>query len=339
MPHSNKTLLYYVHPHGMGHLQRARQLIPELCTKYNIVLCTASPRMKERIAELFETLPCYLLPSKWPAQVIAQERQYDAAFEGIKWCSEATERAAFFISLLQRHQIDLFISDVSAELTILARSAGVPVLMQRHSGSISNDPTQVFACQSAVALYAPYPKAAETPDYEFAYKTHYLGFSSPKQLSAPCSGPGITFVTANKENLVGWLTCIEPVHGPLTAIGCEISYPDVECVGYVNDISQYITTDVVACSAGNNMISELLTLNKKLILIPEPRPYDEQYAKAQALAAQNQAVVLSPFEAQTSAEAWNKAISDVNKQNGCPPESWLNHKSGTSFVQLVKTII
>ncbi|WP_137167475.1 glycosyltransferase [Salinimonas lutimaris] len=339
MPHFNKTLLYYVHPHGMGHLQRARQLIPVLAEQYNIVLCTASQAMKIKITELFGSLPCHILPSKWPGQVIPTERQYNAAFEGISWCSEATERAAFFVNLLQRYKVDLFISDVSAELTILARGAGIPVLMQRHSGSISNDPTQVFAYQSAAALFAPYPKEVETAGYEFEHKTRYLGFSSPNQLKAPCSGKGMTFITANKEHLVGWLTCIEPIHGPLTAIGCEINYPDVECVGYVNDISQYITTDIVACSAGNNMISELLTLNKKLILIPEPRPYDEQHAKAQALAAQHQAVVLNPAEAQTSTEAWEKAICAVTSEIGSPPAAWLNQNSGATFVQLVKTII
>lgn len=339
MPHFNKTLLYYVHPHGMGHLQRARQLIPVLAAQYNIVLCTASQTMKTKITGLFDTLPCHILPSKWPAQIKPEERQYNAAFEGTKWCSEATERAAFFVGLLQRYKVDLFISDVSAELTILARGAGVPVLMQRHSGNISNDPTQVFACQSAAALFAPYPKEVETPGYEFEYKTHYLGFSSPNQLNAPCSGQGITFITANKEHLVGWLTCIEPVHGPLTAIGCEINYPDVVCAGYVKDISEHITTDIVACSAGNNMISELLTLNKKLILVPEPRPYDEQYAKAQSLAAQHQAVVLNPAEAQTSTKAWNRAINAAASEIGSPPTAWLNQQSGVTFAQLVKTII
>jgi len=66
--------------------------------------------------------------------------------------------------------------------------------------------------------------------------------------------------------------------------------------GMVANISQAITASVVVTSGGNNAVSQLLALGKKLIVIPENRPYQEQDEKACMLAKNNLAVHL-PFSA------------------------------------------
>ena len=83
---------------------------------------------------------------------------------------------------------------------------------------------------------------------------------------------------------------------PITAIGSERSHlHHLDKITYyeqVSDITHSANTDIIFCSGGNNTLCELLAAGKKLIVIPEPRPYEEQTAKAIKLSDINAAVHL-----------------------------------------------
>ncbi|WP_218353527.1 glycosyltransferase [Alteromonas lipotrueiana] len=340
MPDSTKTLLYYVHHHGAGHLQRARTLIDALETQFAIIFVVANPAMQTKLQHEFGHLPCECLPSKWAASPAFPDRTYDSAFEGVPCTSAATQRALTFVNLLSAYQADLFISDVSAELSILARAAGVPVVMQRHSGETHIDPTQVFAYQSASALYAPYPRHIEDPDFEFIEKTRFLGFFS--QLGAERQDAvrrGITLVSSKGEGVETILPTLQQLQLPIWVVGCEgESTSNVTFLGYVNDISVHIPTDVVVCSGGNNLLSELLLLGKKLIIVPQSRPYNEQVSKAAQLTKHNYAVTL-PVTHIADVSHWQQAVHNAASIDTSRVSALANPHAAEQFAALIKDLL
>ena len=294
------TVFFYVHHHGAGHITRAELLINKLQNSYNVVVLYGDLKVKMALNKVCKRGVFEKLPSKWVGRSSVQ-RNYNAAFEGIEYSEAPLERSITFNLLAQQYKPVLFISDVSAELTIMARSIGIPVLMQRHSGDISGDPTQVFAYECATKLYAPYPKQLETPHYGYFNKTHYLGFISKYTGSESASKTGfgnhITLLITDAQRAALIARVLTNYTDHVEVIGCHGEpIKGVTYKGMVANINQAITASVVVTSGGNNAVSQLLALGKKLIVIPENRPYQEQDEKARMLAKNNLAVHL-PFSA------------------------------------------
>ena len=60
----------------------------------------------------------------------------------------------------------------------------------------------------------------------------------------------------------------------------------VRSVGRVDDLAGAVrAADVVVASAGWGMVADAAALGARLVMVPEPRPFDEQLVRAEALAA------------------------------------------------------
>jgi predicted glycosyltransferase len=72
------------------------------------------------------------------------------------------------------------------------------------------------------------------------------------------------------------------VAGPVAA---PENLPDnVDLRGMVPDTFPYLTgADVVVASAGHNTVMEIAAARARLICLPEPRPFHEQWSKARSL--------------------------------------------------------
>ena len=93
-----------------------------------------------------------------------------------------------------------------------------------------------------------------------------------------------------------------------TIVGNKQDYDlNKNCIllGPVKDVSEVIVGEVVISAAGQNTIAELLSLGKRLILLPEPRPYDEQAVHAHMLADQNVALLAQET---FSAQQWQNVL-------------------------------
>lgn len=293
-------VLLYIHHHGKGHLSRAQLLIPIIEKFAHVTLIIAQDDFLPAVKCALPERKIVILPSKWSSSGPGKKRTFDTAFEGVPLSAQSTLRASFFVNHLQKEAYDGFISDVSAELTIYARGAGIPVLMQRHSGDISIDPTQVFAYQCANALYAPYPRQLEADDYAFFNKTRFLGSLTNSKNNSAHQHNGISIVHSDHEVINAICEAILPMGLPITVIGSERHHlPHLDNITYhqhVSDITCTANTETIFCSGGNNTLCELLAAGKKLIVIPETRPYEEQTAKAIKLSEINAAVHLPKAE-------------------------------------------
>ncbi|QPG04580.1 hypothetical protein IT774_10060 [Salinimonas marina] len=340
MPTFTNTLLYYVHHQGAGHIQRAKSLVPALEEQFTVVFVVGSPQMQTQLQQEFAHLACECLPSKWTDSTESVERTFDSAFEGVPCTRAATQRALTFINLLSAYQARLFISDVSAELTILARGAGVPVIMQRHSGNTDEDPTQIFAYECAEALYAPYPKHIEDPQFAFADKTRFLGFFSELSTNRQdVVRRGITLVTSSGEGVDALLPVLEQLQLPIWVVGCDgTNTSQITFLGRVDDISVHLPTDIVVCSGGNNLLSELLLLGKKLIVVPQPRPYDEQDYKAMQLAEHGYAIHM-PRQQISQPAQWQQALQQASSIDTSRVNALANPHAAEQFAALIKDLL
>jgi UDP-N-acetylglucosamine--N-acetylmuramyl-(pentapeptide) pyrophosphoryl-undecaprenol N-acetylglucosamine transferase len=84
------------------------------------------------------------------------------------------------------------------------------------------------------------------------------------------------------------------VYGPLRPT--DATAPNLRIYGWQADIRQPLDdADAVIGGAGDGLLAEVVTRGKRFICLPEPRPFDEQGAKARVLADHDMAVVLDAW--------------------------------------------
>jgi hypothetical protein len=182
----------------------------------------------------------------------------------------------------------------------MVRGMGVPVVLVHLPGNVMNDPTQVFAHELADHIIAHFPASLEQANYSFAAKTYYSGYMSQyaSRGLTPDNRPGsnaITILLGYDNYDASVLKAItNDQRTSFTIIGNKRTYDvgkNCTLLSRVDDVSEAIAGEVVISAAGQNTIAELLSLNKRLVLLPESRPYDEQAVHATVLAKQNVALL------------------------------------------------
>ena len=302
---------YYVHHHGRGHTNRARQIIPHLA--YPVTVFSSSPHAQEPWPNGQVTLVNLPLdvedasspPPDWPdifhyAPLNVRgirERMLQIA----QWAAATNPR--------------LLVVDVSVEIALFARLLSVPTVIVRQSGR-RTDPPHRAAYRSSSGLLAPYAAALEEPDMPqwIRDKTFYAGgFSryggqslsrrpARQQLSMPPDQPVVVVMSGwgGQGNPLATIALAAQacpdwqwwVVGPAPA-SIDPLPGNVTVVGAVADTFPYlVAADVVVGSAGNNTVMEVATAGTPFVCIPEARPFDEQLRKAEAIARTGGALML-----------------------------------------------
>jgi len=204
-------------------------------------------------------------------------------------------------------------------LAIMVRGMGVPVVLIHLPGNVINDPTQVFAHELADHIVAHFPSFLEQANYQFLSKTYYSGYIS-KYAGLELKQSDLSDIN-DVTVLLGYDNYNESILKNITAdrntqftiIGNKRDYDlgkNCKLLGTVEDIRNAIAGEVVISAAGQNTIAELLSLGKRLILLPEPRPYDEQVVHANVLADQNVALLV---QENFSPEQWRDVLQKASE--------------------------
>ncbi|KQS36276.1 glycosyltransferase [Pedobacter sp. Leaf194] len=307
------VLFYYVHAHGKGHRATFSILYAELSAFFEVVAVTTNSEITKYIQHHFGA-KVVELPKKYPADFTIPEHTFSKPFEVTPYALEPALRAKSLAEALARYQPKAFYCDGSPELAIMVRGMGVPVVLVHLHGNCMSDPTQVFAHQLSDRIIAHFPVGMEQSDYRFGAKTFYSGYISKYAVS---HAEHSTLTDNNNVTIVlGYENYDESVLQNITRdknltytiIGDKRAYnlgKNCRLYGQVKDIAGFVHGKIVICAAGQNTIAELLSLGKRLILLPEPRPYDEQAIHAAVLARNN--VVLLANEA-FSSDQWRNII-------------------------------
>jgi hypothetical protein len=287
---------YYVHHQGDGHRQRALSIARGAPERF-VMLGTA-------LAQRTDGLRCVELEDDRPAigaagdPLPAEDCLHYAPLRhaGIR------QRVARIAHWIAHARPTLFVIDVSVEVAMLARLAGVPTVYVRLAGQ-RYDAAHRQAFQAAHGLLVPFHMDLDdvgTPDW-IRDKTWYAPGMTRAHPDAPVddfrilvvsgAGGGNWDVAALKAAAVSLPQYNWRVLGQSAPAG-DIPV-NLEFCGWVEDADQQIATaGIVLGHAGDGIVTSVLAANRPFVCLPQTRPYDEQGSKARRLAEVGAAVVL-----------------------------------------------
>ena len=327
---------YFVHHQGRGHAERCAAVVNALPKERPVRIFSAHdnifPPLRSNVT--VQKLPSLFEPKGDEPQGAALLPTPDTAhcapvgWSGIR---EAMSSMATFFAV---EAPELMIVDVSAEVAQMARLCSVPHVKILQHGDRS-DPGHHAAYDGAAGLLAPFhadlAQAAwatwndrihfapglgvnmNLPSAQEARKTLELGRRPMVLIVCGGGGNGISEaalgVAARSYPQMDWITIGEVQrdwHATLP--------PNLAHRGWVKNAPDYIAAaDLVISSTGNTTCAQVLTAAKPWIVVPEWRYFDEQVAKARALALAGAALHLPHMP--SSAHAWRQAIDQAHRQH------------------------
>lgn len=310
---------YYIHHVGRGHLQQAQCIAAQLAG--DVTGLSSLPE-----------------PDGWPGRWVTLPRDDTArapadprAGGQLHWAPLGDPglrgRMAAIAAWIQDAAPAALMVDVSVEVSALARLMGVPVVMPLLPGSRA-DPAHALGYSLADALLAPWPASisrALLPDVQpWCLKVVHTGaFSRFDQRAAEpadrsrgarrrvlvLAGRGGSGITADDLRAAAGST-----HGwTWDALGGEAGR-------WAEDPWPALCrADVVVTHAGLSAIAEVAAARKPAVIVPQPRPHEEQITTARALAAAGLAVTVSSWP---RAGCWDAVLEAALECGGSGWEAW-----------------
>lgn len=297
------SVLWYVHDHGLGHLQRARCVVPHV--QRNVVV-TGGPGVhdggRRAFGDRFAPLPSDVPP---PGVDPAPGPWHHAPA-----APETRARTGELARLVATHGCTTAVVDVSMEVVVLMRLLGLRVVALRQSGC-RDDAAHRLGFASADAVWVPQRRHLE-PGCEAADgRWHFTGpfslLDADDTTSGPAADPGrhrlvVLLVGAGGHGLDvdGWrsATTGAPTGWRVVIAGAtdKWDHGDVASVGRVDPIGALLrSADVVVTSAGWASVADVAATSTRLVVVPEARPFAEQTTRAAALADAGLAIVVSQW--------------------------------------------
>ena len=306
---------YYAHHMGSGHVQRGRSLLNGW--NFPTTLMSSYP-YRAQPEDRFHFIP---LPEDH-----AHLTDYDQSRSPLPdifhhaplGVAEIRQRMRRISEFFVEKNPALFITDVSAELTQFARLCSVPTVAFRETG-VRNDLPHEQAFKKAQALLFPLSELFEhrdTPAW-VRRKTHYTGGICKhlgRTLSKAAARRQLGFEQNDRILLIinGLYDKSEPLQtiqraaerNPdwrLVVVGSydiqdENRGSNIHFSGKVADTFPFLkAADVVLGSCGTNTLLEIAHAERPYICLPEERPYEEQFCKADPLNKHGLALVLNQF--------------------------------------------
>lgn len=310
---------YYVHHHGRGHLHRA--LSVAAATDAVVVGMSSLPRPREWVG------PWMDLPrdDEGPEPV-------DASAQGrLHWVPEMdsglTARMAEISSWIADVEPALMVVDVSAEVSLLARLHGTPVVTMVLPGD-RRDSAHDLVHSVARRIVAAWPDdvvgMVKGLDAHAGRLTCVGGVSrfdgrAPLPRSLPRSGEDrrVVVLTGSGDDGVGpWDVASAREQTP--GWTWQVLGPGAE---WVDDPWQTLCeADVVVTHGGQNAIAEVAAARRPAVVVPRPRPFGEQHAMASVLATDGRFPVAVCPDLPTS--GWDELLTRTAALDGSAWSAW-----------------
>lgn len=331
------SILWYLHDHGRGHLDRARAVIPHLQAP---VVVAAGPGIHAEARAVLD-VPVVSLPSDVPARPGRTVGPWHHAPSG----SPVRARAIALSESIDRHHCVTAVVDVSMEVTVLARLFGLRVVTLRQSGRRNDEPHRI-GLDSADVVWVPQHRDLEPLDGPPGDRWTFSGAFSRfdhlarrsrrvhrrrrPRLAALMVGQG-----GNSLPLDVWRGAAAPPGWQVVIAGTGELGPagDVTFVGHREPIFPLLEeADVVVTSAGWSAVADTVAAGAHLVVVPEVRPFDEQYVRARALGMAGLA---------TCVEHWPNPdeLADVlAAATELDPDRWDDYRDGRGAERAARSI-
>jgi UDP-N-acetylglucosamine:LPS N-acetylglucosamine transferase len=290
------NIAFYVHHHGSGHLMRSLSIAAHLQDCKVTFLGSDLGRYQSIIPG---HICCIVLPLDTSTKDDYWAVDRDAA--GLHYAplgvSGQKARVAMLSKFFAEHDQLLLVVDVSVEVAMLATLCGIPTVIVRQHGK-RDDLPHTLAYKNAMGLLAPYGRSLQPKEAEWlSQKTFFTGGFSRyaaqtdntthdcRQVAILVGRGGTsidkTFISKILGECPNWHFNLI---GDIEGVDMNFSASNLSVYKHLADplaiLSQCI---VVIGNAGHNTVMEVASLNKRMIVIPENRPFEEQLVKAQML--------------------------------------------------------
>lgn len=328
-----RHLGYYAHHHGSGHVRRAEQVLERCRTPGTLLTSSeraAGPDVVHLPLDVGGPTAERPLPSFLHHAPVGHRGLRERTARIARWFVDADPAA--------------LVVDVSVEVTLLARLTGVlPVVVRQH-GDRTDAPHRA-AYEAAGALLAFWPAWADDGATPAAVRdrTHHVGGTSrlagrslPRAQACAQAGldaderhvvvlRGFGGDRTTLDDLVAaaratpdhrWTVVGEaPPAAHAGAAPHAASDPQVLDVrGAVDDpVALLSAADVLVTHGGQNAVADAAAVGARLVVVPQPRPFDEQLHLASVLAANGCAVVRPSWPRPTDWPAVLTATEQVDR--------------------------
>ncbi len=286
-----ESILWYVHAHGDGHLQRFRAVVPHLDVP--VVVCSARADLVDRTSDL--RCRAAVLSS----DVDSFSEQGPGPFHHSPQSQVARRRMHELLDLIDRHHCTTAVVDVSVETVVACRLAGMRIVALRQSGYRADDGHRLaHACADAV--WVPQHRALEPFVGDLA-RVHYSGAFSrhdPTPIGRAAARLAVGWSTSCRHVVMvvgrggtrfpisAWRAGDVPGGTQVHLVGLEQRWrrAGVESLGWVRDPQPlFAAADVVLTSAGWSSVHDVASARARMGVVAEDRPFDEQLVRARAL--------------------------------------------------------
>lgn len=311
---SRPSVAWYVHHHGQGHLGRLRAIAPHLDAD---VVC-------------FSSLP---EPDDLPAHCTWVRLERDDAVEPgrpeparseptahglLHWAPLRHDghRGRLVTMAAEAHArgVTAFVVDVSVEVTLLARLLGIPPVLIAQPG-VRDDEPHALGLRAAARVVAPWPAELVAAAHlePVADRTVYTGGISRFEGREPGDGSrsGVLLLSGRGGSHVAPADIEAAARATAdrrwTLLGTPVAGGDAT---WTDDPWHELTrAGAVVAWAGQNSVADLAVAGARAVVVPQPRPFDEQVETGRALDRAGLAVVEPVWPA---AERWPEVLARVD---------------------------
>lgn len=305
---------YYVHHQGKGHINRALAIsmhIDEPVIFFSSLPRPSALRPNDVWVRLSADVPtCY-------------ESAHDVTANGrLHWApihvAGLARRSAELLQKLAATRPRRLVVDVSVETALLARLAGVPVILVAQPGDRADDAHQlgygiaerIIACWTAMLYEPPWLAAHAQRTHLVGAISRFDGFERPPVRESRPSGLLLAGAggTAVPTDALSQLRRALPQYDWNAAGGSA---------RWVDDLWPMLASaDLVVTHAGQSALADVAVSGAAAIVIPEDRPFGEQRAMADALDLAGAAVVVPSWP---DASRWPTL---ANRARSCGRDRW-----------------
>lgn len=315
---------YYVHHVGHGHLSHAMSI--SACLRHPVTVLSSLPRPTVSSR-----------PWVWLPRDDSNPSPVDPTASGqLHWAPIADrglqDRMARLADWIAQARPSAIVSDVSVEVSALARLMGVPVVSMALPGA-RGDPAHQLGYSLSDAIIAPWferfsglcPSLRPHSD-----KVHYVGaFSRFDALPHGARSPG-----SRRRVLV--LQGTGSVRTPVSITAAATKDWEWSWLGpgrwHSDPWEEISIADVIVTHAGLGALGEVAAARKPAIVIPEPRPHGEQVATAEMLEAARLALVVRAAPAATE---WPDLLSTALELGGSRWQEWSSGAGARAAAEVV----
>jgi hypothetical protein len=290
---------YYAHHHGFGHLARALSIGRRMRRPVTVLTSRKVPH-PHPFAAVIE------LPRDDCASYVSEPTAHGALHWAPHHDPGFGARMQAIAQWVRDAQPEAFVVDISVEVASFVRLLGVPLIVIALPGARTDGPHQMVH-QLADHIIAAWPQDLAEPEWlrPHAAKTSYVGgisrfegrpridhgdFHSATNILVLAGAEGIGVDTAAVEDLQGSLPDTR-----WTFVGASSTEWTAD------PWPRICAADVIVTHAGQGCIADVAAAHRPTVVIPQPRPFDEQHATAAVL---NRACLAAVVERWPPVEQW-----------------------------------